>query len=131
MDGRHGSIPTANTTGEILISEIAPSIEGTADELAAERDENCELDGTKWVRKPDSDYTSDFQCKRTAALASLASGAAGTSVGYDLEKQLEAVWNMTVGAAYSLNDHWAVRAELGFIDKIGGLVGFEYRFGVE
>jgi hypothetical protein len=82
------------------------------------------------VAKADSGYT-NLDCKKVAVLADAASGTAKSDIGYNLEKKLTAVWNMTVGAAYAFNDRWGIRTEIGFIDKLGVLVGFEYRFGID
>ena len=127
--GGMGQFLTANTAGQILVSELAPELADSAVELDAEKTANCELKGAKWVAK--NDAYNDRECQKVARLADAAKGTAGSEIGYDLEKKLSAVWNMTIGGAFAFNERWGVRGEIGFLDKLGILIGFEYRLGID
>ena len=57
-----------------------------------------------------------------------------TTVHYKFDNRLEFEWNMVVGANWTINKHWTVRAEYGFLQSKRSLMlnlvdGLEYKKG--
>jgi hypothetical protein len=127
--GAMGQFLSADTVGKIFVNDFAPAIEGKAAEITAARDTNCQQVAGIWVPRPGSGYDAK-QCLGVAALSNLANKVADTKVDYAIEKKLQAIWNLMIGANYDLSRNWSVRAEVGVIERWSAMVGFEYRFGL-
>lgn len=125
--GGMGQYLTAKTVGKIFVKDFAPNIENEAAELEMARDDNCNQIGSIWVPKMSSSYTA-AQCNAVAIMANIANGAAGSSINYELDKELVAIWNFVLGFNFQVTRNWYARAELGIINRQQILIGAEYRF---
>jgi len=52
------------------------------------------------------------------------------TIQYKFDKQLERLWNMVIGLQYTVNKHWAFRAEGGLIKRWSLMLSGQYRFGI-
>jgi hypothetical protein len=127
--GAFGTFLTSKTVGKIAVKDLSPGIEGKAAELTSARNANCNNVGGVWIPKAGSGYNL-AQCTAVAALANVANKVSGSTIDYEIEKKLNAIWTPVIGGNYEFSKNWSVRSELGLITRWSIMLGAEYRFGL-
>jgi len=119
--GTSGQVIGLDTAGNVKLADVLPPpSQDQVDKVNARCDELRPNDPRKQV-------CTDFANK----LQSWVNGSdPAASVAYSLEKKPTDIWNMLVGAQFSLDRSWHFRVEVGFWGRVSVLVGTEYRFDI-
>jgi hypothetical protein len=117
--GTSGQVIGLDTNGNVKLADVLPSpSQDQVDKVNARCDALRPNDPRKQV-------CTDFANK----LQSWVNGSEpAASVAYSLDKKPTDIWNMLVGAQFSLDRNWHFRVEVGFWGRISFLAGTEYRF---
>ena len=140
---------TKGTKGQINLSEVFPDLEtnvnnGIDNRVASNSQTIVDNDALIADLHPvdDREQIADLKAEnrvlnaKNVALEGLAnglneSGVYDTEIKYEIKKSMLQNFTFEFGASYNLNDHWAVRSEIGASkEQTLILAGLAYRFGL-